>query len=76
MIDSALTRPPDATAGPLIPVADERVLSVHEVAERLRVHSSTIYRQLNAGVFPVRAFRVGRSWRVDARAFERWLTQP
>lgn len=76
MIDSALTRPSDAEAEPLTPHADERVLSVSEVAERLRVHPTTIYRQLNTRTFPVRAFRVGRAWRIDARAFDRWLTEP
>jgi excisionase family DNA binding protein len=76
MMDSALTRPPDAAAEPLVPHSDERVLSVNEVAGRLRVHPTTIYRQLNTHTFPVRAFRVGRSWRIDARAFDRWLTEP
>lgn len=76
MTDTALTRPLDAAAESLTPLADERVLSVQEVAGRLRVHPTTIYRQLNTHTFPVRAFRVGRSWRIDARAFDRWLTEP
>ena len=53
---------------------DDAFVPVYAVAARLRVHSSTVYRWLNAGTFPSRAFKVGASWRIDATDFEHWFT--
>lgn len=74
MTDIAVARPPDVPAEPHSTPNRGAVLSVHEAAERLRITPSTIYRQLADGTFPVRAFRIGKSWRIDAQAFEAWLT--
>ena len=41
---------------------DERFLTVHEVAELMRVSTMTIYRLIKAG--ELRAARVGRSYRL------------
>jgi excisionase family DNA binding protein len=73
MTDTALVPPCEAPAESSRPQVDGSLLSVAEVAERLRVHPSTIYRQLKRGSFPVRAFRVERCWRIDAFAFDRWM---
>ena len=71
MTDTALVPLCEAPAESIRPSVDGSVLSVSEAADRLRVHSSTIYRQLKDGSFPVRAFRIGRCWRIDAYAFDR-----
>ena len=73
MTDLALARPPGVQAAAHMSSTDDALLSVTEAAERLRVHPTTIYRQLGAGTFPVRAFRVGRMWRIDADAFDQWV---
>ncbi len=39
------------------------VMTPEEVAEDLRVHATTVYRQLEKGLLPG-AFKVGRVWRV------------
>ena len=46
------------------------VLTVHSVAEYLHVHPSTIYRLLKNRQLP--AFKVGRDWRFDREAIDRW----
>jgi excisionase family DNA binding protein len=73
MTDTAVASLPEAPAESFRPQVDGRLLSVSEVAERLRVSPSTIYRQLKRGSFPVRAFRVERCWRIDGVAFDRWM---
>lgn len=74
MTNALSARPLDADmAESSIPLIGERVLSVIETAERLRLSTSTIYRMLNTGSFPVRAFRIGRSWRIDADALDEWV---
>jgi excisionase family DNA binding protein len=45
-------------------------MTVHELAEYLRVHPSTIYRLLRHGALP--AFRVGSDWRFSREAIDRW----
>lgn len=73
MTDTALAPLLEVPAESFRPIVDHGLLSVTEAAERLRVHPSTLYRQLNAATFPVRAFRVGRCWRIDADAFDAWV---
>jgi excisionase family DNA binding protein len=46
------------------------VLTVHNVAEHLRVHPSTIYRLLKNKQLP--GFRVGSDWRFDRKEIDRW----
>jgi excisionase family DNA binding protein len=41
-----------------------------DVAEYLRVHSSTVRRQLKGGQFP--AFKVGSDWRFKIESIDRW----
>jgi excisionase family DNA binding protein len=48
-----------------------KIMTLTEVAEYLRVHSTTVYRLLKQGKLP--AFKVGSDWRFDAQAIDRWL---
>lgn len=48
------------------------LLTVAEVAARLRVSKMTVYRLIHAGELP--ALRVGRSFRVPATAAESYLS--
>ena len=47
------------------------LLTVAEVATRLRVSKMTVYRLIHAGELP--ALRVGRSFRVPSQAAEEYL---
>jgi excisionase family DNA binding protein len=49
---------------------NERIMTVRDLAGYLRVHPSTIYRQLRFGLLP--AFRVGSDWRFKREAIDRW----
>ena len=49
---------------------NSRIMTVRELADYLRVHPMTIYRQLKCGQLP--AFRVGGDWRFDVEAIDRW----
>jgi excisionase family DNA binding protein len=49
---------------------NSRIMTVRELADYLRVHPITIYRQLKCGQLP--AFRVGSDWRFDVEAIDRW----
>ncbi len=57
----------------------DEFLTTDEVAQRLRVHSTTILRRLGAvdDADPERipAVRVGRVWRIPRREFEEWLAR-
>ena len=48
-----------------------RVLTVRELAGYLRVHQSTVYRQLREQKLP--SFRVGSAWRFNREEIERWM---
>ncbi len=52
---------------------DDRLLTVNEVAESLRVSTMTVYRMLKSGQLP--ATRVGRSYRFRLSDVERYLEQ-
>ena len=58
---------------------DDEYLTTEEVAQRLRVHPTTILRRLGAMDDPdparIPAVRVGRIWRIPRREFEEWLTR-
>jgi excisionase family DNA binding protein len=45
-------------------------MTVTEVAEYLRVHTSTIYRLLRRGEIP--GFRVGSDWRFNRESIDAW----
>jgi len=53
-------------------VSDDRLLTVQEVADLMRVSTMTVYRLIKAG--QLSALRVGRSWRLRAAEVERFLT--
>jgi excisionase family DNA binding protein len=48
------------------------LLTPEEVAERLRLHSRTVYEHLRAGTIP--AVKIGGSWRIDARQLDALFT--
>jgi excisionase family DNA binding protein len=43
--------------------ADDRLLTLHEAADRLGVHYMTVYRRVRLGMLP--AHKVGGSWRIE-----------
>ena len=49
----------------------QRILTIAEVAELLRVHPMTVYRMIKQGDIP--SFRIGRALRFDAEQLENWL---
>jgi len=46
------------------------VMTVKELSGYLKVHPSTIYRQLRRGRLP--AFKVGSDWRFNVESIDRW----
>jgi excisionase family DNA binding protein len=50
-----------------------RIMTLKEVADYLRVNQKTIHRLLDRNAIP--ATRVGKLWRFDSRAIERWLEE-
>jgi excisionase family DNA binding protein len=47
-----------------------RVMTVKELSDYLKVHPSTVYRQLKRGALP--AFKVGSDWRFNVESIDRW----
>ena len=47
-----------------------KVMTVKELSDYLKVHPSTIYRQLKRGRLP--AFKVGSDWRFNIESIDRW----
>ena len=52
----------------------ETLLNVREVAEFLRVHTSTVYRLMKSKKLP--GFRVGYDWRFQLAEIEKWMKEP
>jgi len=50
----------------------KNVLTVAEVAEILRVHSTTIYRLVKRGELP--GFKLGGNWRINRASLDLWLS--
>jgi len=50
----------------------KNVLTVAEVAEILRVHSTTIYRLVKRGDLP--GFKLGGNWRINRASLDLWLS--
>ena len=48
------------------------IVTVKEVSEYFRVHTSTVYRLLSKKQLP--AFRVGSDWRFSLKAIDLWRT--
>ncbi len=49
------------------------LITIEEAAEYLRFHPSTVYRLARQGLLPAR--KIGKQWRLDSRALDRWLTE-
>ena len=49
---------------------NERVMTVKDLSDYLRVHPSTVYRQLKLRQLP--AFKVGSDWRFNRESIDRW----
>ena len=49
---------------------NSRIMTVRELADYLRVHPTTIYRQLKRRQLP--AFKVGSDWRFTVESIDRW----
>lgn len=49
---------------------NKRVMTVKDLAGYLRVHPTTVYRQLKDGLLP--AFKVGSNWRFKVESIDRW----
>jgi excisionase family DNA binding protein len=49
----------------------ERVLTLDEVAQYLRVHQSTVYRLLKKKELP--GFKMGSDWRFNIESIDHWL---
>jgi excisionase family DNA binding protein len=52
-------------------MAEREIMTLTELAEYLRVHQSTIYRQLKRREIP--AFRIGSDWRFSRMQIDQWL---
>jgi excisionase family DNA binding protein len=46
------------------------VMTVKDLSEYLKVHPSTVYRQLKRGELP--AFKVGSDWRFNIESIDDW----
>jgi excisionase family DNA binding protein len=47
------------------------IMTIHEVAEYLKLNEKTAYRLASEGEIP--GFKVGGSWRFDRREIEKWI---
>ena len=54
-----------------MPVDDDAVLTIKDVAKYLSLHTSTIYRYAQKGEIP--AFKVGSDWRFSRRHIDAWI---
>lgn len=52
--------------------AKAELLTVEEVAERLKVHKRTVYRRIKEG--SLKAVKLGRLWRVPEDALDRFIS--
>ena len=72
---TATSRAPAANSEPpmaVMPIlhTPPRVMTVRDVSDYLRVHTSTIYRLLKRGELP--AFKVGSDWRFNIESIDQW----
>ena len=61
-----------ATPSTALETAD-RLLTIQDVADRLRLHAKTVRRWIDGGELP--AFRLGRQWRIDQRDLRKFLRE-
>jgi excisionase family DNA binding protein len=52
------------------PLSEASVLTVHDVAEYLRLSEAKVYRMAREGRVP--AFRLGKSWRFRKDSIDEW----
>ena len=52
---------------------DKTIMTVHEVAQYLRLSRAKVYRLANAGELP--AARIGKTWRFRKDLLDAWLEQ-
>ena len=50
-----------------------QIMTVREVAECLKVHTSTVYRLIRERQLP--AFKIGSDYRFDQDAIEKWIVE-
>ena len=50
-----------------------QIMTPQEISEYLRVHQITICKYASQGVIP--AIRVGRVWRFDKGAIDKWISE-
>jgi len=55
-------------------LSEDKVYTVEQVAEQLKVHPRTVYRLLEAG--ELRGVKVGRQWRITLDALNTFLQLP
>lgn len=55
-------------------LSEDKVYTVEQVAEQLKVHPRTVYRLLEAG--ELRGVKVGRQWRITLEALNTFLQLP
>ncbi len=48
----------------------DKVITIGELSEYLRVHRSTLYRLLKKGQLP--GFKIGSDWRFDVETIDHW----
>jgi excisionase family DNA binding protein len=48
----------------------DKVITIGELSEYLRVHRSTLYRLLKKGQLP--GFKIGSDWRFDVETIDQW----
>jgi len=60
-------------APPAVPISEDGILTAEEVAARLRVDKSTVYRLIRAG--ELRAVKVGRRSLVRGSALDRFVVE-
>ncbi len=52
-------------------MADNKILTVSELAHHLNIHRITVYRLLKSGTLP--GFKIGRVWRFDLEEITTWI---
>ena len=70
MLNRHLAGNENQEVGSRMKVDNSHVMTVKELSDYLKVHPSTVYRQLKRGQLP--AFKVGSDWRFNIESIDRW----
>lgn len=54
-----------------MPKKTKKVMNVKELADYLKVHPITIYKQAKSRAIP--AFKIGKSWRFNKKSIDKWI---